>query len=241
MRWHSPDHGVVTPERFIPILEETGMIVPFGEWMLRTCCAQNVAWQKLTGRPTVISVNVSTVQIRRGRFPETVSRVLRETGMPPETLEIEVTESVLLEDVSRTIEDLRAIRDLGCLLSMDDFGTGYSSLSYLRKLPIHTLKIDKSFVDDLARLRQPVDNGPENQDTTSPEQLRQEASAQRMIGSIISLAHDLQLEVIAEGVETDAQQRTLFQSRCDLLQGYIFHRPMTADEVTEMLGRPNQP
>jgi EAL domain-containing protein (putative c-di-GMP-specific phosphodiesterase class I) len=161
--------------------------------------------------------------------------------MPPETLEIEVTESVLLEDVSRTIEDLRAIRDLGCLLSMDDFGTGYSSLSYLRKLPIHTLKIDKSFVDDLARLRQPVENDPEDTDTTSPEQLRQEASAQRMIGSIISLAHDLQLEVIAEGVETDAQQRTLFQSRCDLLQGYIFHRPMTADEVTEMLGRPNQP
>ena len=240
MRWRSPDHGMVAPERFIPILEETGMIVPFGEWMLRTCCAQNMVWQQMTGKPTVISINVSTIQIRRGRFPETVSRVLRETGMPPETLELEVTESVLLDDVSRTIEDLQAIRDLGCLLSMDDFGTGYSSLSYLRKLPIHTLKIDKSFVDDLARLLH-VSNPPrEAEHADNPEQRQQSLSAQRMIGSIISLAHDLQLEVVAEGVETIEQQKTLLQSSCDLLQGFIFHRPMSAEEATEVLRLPLQ-
>ncbi len=224
MRWYSPDHGIVAPERFIPILEESGMIVPFGEWMLRTCCMQNVAWQRLTGRPTVISINVSTVQIRRGRFPETVSQILKDTGMSPETLEIEVTESVLLEEINNTIEDLQAIRDMGCRISMDDFGTGYSSLSYLRKLPIHTLKIDKSFVDDLAQLRLEAGN-----------------AAKRMIGSIISLAHDLELDVVAEGVETSAQQQTLFKSRCDLLQGYVFHRPMSAEEVALMLAPPGNP
>jgi diguanylate cyclase (GGDEF)-like protein len=215
MRWDSPDHGHVSPERFIPILEETGLIVPFGEWMLQTCCRQNVAWQRLTGVPTIMSVNVSTVQFRRGRFPDTVRRVLAETGMPAETLEIEVTESVLLDDLDGTLEDLEALRTLGCRISMDDFGTGYSSLSYLRKLPLHTLKIDKSFVDDLI---------PETG-----------ADASRLIGSIVALAHDLHLEVVAEGVETTSQQQQLFDSRCDLLQGFVIHKPMRADEVGALL------
>lgn len=237
MRWDSPDHGRVSPERFIPILEETGLIVPFGEWMLQTCCRQNAAWQKEFGRQTIISVNVSTIQFRRGRFPETVRRVLRETGMSPDTLEIEVTESVLLDDLDGTLEDLEALRDMGCRISMDDFGTGYSSLSYLRKLPLHTLKIDKSFVDDL-----------------SPGCDR---DSSRLVRSIVSLAHDLNLEVVVEGVETLAQKALLtgpceagkghpacaaaegtgkgFDNRCDLLQGYVIQKPMKADEIGVLL------
>ena len=234
MRWHSPDHGQVPPEKFIPILEETGLIVPYGEWMLRTCCSQNKAWQQRTGLATVISINVSTVQIRRGYFPETVRRVLDETGMRPETLEIEVTESVLLDEMDTALEALKAVKAMGCCISMDDFGTGYSSLSYLRKLPIHTLKIDKSFVKDLTQGLEIA-----SADAYVPQsQADGQKAASRLIGSIVSIAHDLDLDLVAEGVENESQRQSLFQNRCDLLQGFVFHRPMSAEAIGALLAGP---
>ncbi len=238
MRWVSPEHGHVSPARFIPVMEETGLIVPFGTWMLEHACRQNVVWQKETGLPLVLSVNVSPIQIRRGGFPATVRHVLEETGMPPETLELEVTESVLIENVGSVLADLHTLCNMGCRISMDDFGTGYSSLSYLRTLPIHTLKIDKSFISDIG-------SGENTRLGTAGDFLSDTVvtplkSPVQMIGSIIALAHDLHLDVVAEGVETELQRQHLTDHRIDLMQGYMFSRPLNPVEALRLLASERQ-
>ncbi|HEY8605987.1 MAG TPA: EAL domain-containing protein [Noviherbaspirillum sp.] len=207
LRWHSPQRGLVSPAQFVPLAEESGLIVDIGEWVLRSACAQNVAWQR-EGRPTIpISVNLSPRQLTRGDIVEVVRGVLDCTGLAPHFLELEITESVVMRDVDQSLETLRRLKALGVRVSIDDFGTGYSSLNYLKRFPVDTLKIDRSFVSDIA-----VD-----QDDAA------------IVKAIISLAHILNLNVVAEGVENEDQHRFLFDNGCDDVQGFHFGRPLAAD------------
>ena len=215
VRWQRPEAGLVSPLDFIPLAEETGLIVPIGEWVLRTACAQGKTWQSagVTGVP--VSVNVSARQFRHKEFTETVRAVLRDTELRPDLLEIEVTESLIMEHAETTIERLDELHAMGIRLSIDDFGTGYSSLSYLTRFPIHTLKIDRTFINNV---------------TTDP-------AHSAIASAIILLAHNLNLRVVAEGVETEAQAAFLRSHRCDAMQGYLFSRPVPERDMTSMLAR----
>jgi diguanylate cyclase (GGDEF)-like protein len=206
LRWQHPDLGLVYPSEFIPIAEETGLIVPLGEWVLRTACVQARAWQTLGLPPFTVAVNLSARQFLQQDLVDTVARILKETGVDPRSLEIEITESIAMQNADYTIVVLRDLKEMGILIAMDDFGTGYSSLSYLKKFPIDSLKIDQSFVRDI---------------TTD---LNDAAIA----NAIIVLAHSLKLNVVAEGVETAAQEAFLKEHRCDRLQGYLFSTPIPA-------------
>ena len=213
IRWRRPGIGVIPPDRFIPIAEETGLILPIGEWVLRTACAQAVAWQQEGHPPIPVAVNLSARQFQQQNVAELVRATLAETGLAPAWLELELTESVLMQDrrsIAHTLQDLKA---LGVVLSLDDFGTGYSSLSYLKDLPIDVVKIDKSFLSDV---------------TTSAEG----ASLTR---SIIAMAESLNMETVAEGVETEAQLSFLNRHRCHAMQGYYFSHPVTGAEIADML------
>ncbi|SNS98676.1 PAS domain S-box-containing protein/diguanylate cyclase (GGDEF) domain-containing protein [Noviherbaspirillum humi] len=208
LRWQLQSSEIISPAQFIPVAEESGLIIPIGEWVLRQACRQNRAWQE-AGYPAMpVAVNVSAVQFRDKHFLELVSRVLQETGLDPSNLELELTESVTMQEVDTTIGLMRSIKDMGISLSIDDFGTGYSSFSYLRRLPIDTLKIDKSFVQDIA---------------TDPD-------GAAIVSAIISMAKILKQKVIAEGVETPAQYEFLRQQGCDQIQGYYFSEPLPAEE-----------
>ncbi len=213
VRWRHPDMGLITPARFIPLAEESGLILPIGEWTLHTACEHIVEWSGkgwLKGR---IGVNLAGQQLQRPDFLDTVSRILRETACPTEHLLLEVTEGYVMEPTGRSVRLLEALRDLGLLLAIDDFGTGYSSLSYLKKLPIHKLKIDQSFVRDISR----------------------DADNQAISRAIISMGHSLGMAVIAEGVENWAQYNFLKESGCDEVQGYLHGKPMPADEFGRLL------
>lgn len=213
LRWQNPRLGLVSPERFIPIAEETGLIIPIGEWVLRSACAQNRTWQA-TGLPPVrVSVNLSARQFQHKNLVEMVDQVLVETGLDAAYLELEVTESMLIDDVERAIKTLQQLHDRGIALSLDDFGTGYSSMSYLRRFPIDTLKIDRSFVREVA---------------SNPD----DAAIAR---AIIALAHSLQLNITAEGVETQEQLNYLETHGCHEVQGYYFSRPVAADALANLL------
>ena len=213
IRWQHPELGMVPPVRFIGLAEENGLIVPIGAWVIRTACLQNKAWQ-LHGLGNLrISVNLSARQFAQEDLVESIASSLREAGLAPEYLEIELTESLVMADVDRAIGILRELKALGVQLSIDDFGTGYSSLSYLKRFPIDVLKIDRSFVNDI---------------TIDPDDAA-------IVASIVSLAHSLRLQVIAEGVETEAQLTYLREHDCDQIQGYFFSRPVTADALTVML------
>jgi diguanylate cyclase (GGDEF)-like protein/PAS domain S-box-containing protein len=217
LRWEHPTLGMVLPSRFIPIAEESGLIVPIGEWVLREACSRTAAWHR-AGHPNLsISVNVSAVQFRRGNLLETVCRVLQETGLDPTALVLEITESLLLQNAADASVNLSELRKLGVGIAIDDFGTGYSSLSYLHKLPVTRLKIDQSFVSAIGV--QPVD-GCED----AP-----------IIRTIIALARNLGLDVVAEGVETTAQLELLKSLHCDAFQGFLLHRPLTADAADDLL------
>jgi diguanylate cyclase (GGDEF)-like protein len=206
VRWQHPERGLVPPVDFIPLAEDTGLIVPIGAWVLREAARQAVAWSREAGRPIGMAVNLSPRQLVDDEVVATVAAVLTETGLLPAQLTLEVTESVLVQDVDRVVDRLRALRTLGVRIAIDDFGTGYSSLSYLRRLPADTIKIDRSFVTDLA----------------------QDGASRTLVSSIIELARSLQLDVVAEGVE-DAAQRTVLQSlQCSHAQGYLFARPQPA-------------
>ncbi|MFD2372150.1 EAL domain-containing protein [Brevibacillus sp. GCM10020057] len=208
IRWKHPEWGFVLPELFIPLAEETGLIVPIGEWVLKTACAQNKAWQDAGFDPVVMSVNLSQRQITHGNLVETVKRALEETGLSPQYLCLEITES-MTKDVNRTLETLGELKELGVKISMDDFGKGYSSLFYLKQLPIDTLKIDKSFI----------------RYCTTDE------SDAMIVKMIISMAHQLNLSVIAEGVTSRNQLVFLQQHLCNEAQGFIFSKPLPADEL----------
>ncbi len=213
VRWEHPERGTVFPAEFIPYAEETGLIVPIGEWVLRTACAQNKAWQDAGFPPLRVTVNLSARQFQQKDLVETVDRILKETGLDPRWLELEITETVAMQDVEHTISTLRELRDLGVRIAIDDFGTGYSSFNYLKYFPNHTLKIDKSFVRD-------VTEGREDAAITK---------------AIIALAQNLNLKVIAEGVETEEQLAFLKRQQCNEIQGYLFSRPLPAEEFTRML------
>ncbi len=213
LRWRAADGKLVPPNDFIPVAEESGLIVPIGEWVLAAACRQTLAWQE-TGYPALrMSVNLSPVQFKRNNLIETVTAALRESGLPPHALELEITESLLMDNDRAALDALEWLRELGVRVSVDDFGTGYSSLNYLKRLPVDTLKIDRSFIDDI----------PHNSDDVA------------IARSIISLGHHLNLNIVAEGVETAAQAEFLLAHGCDEVQGFYFSRPVPAEEFETLL------
>ena len=217
VRWLHPEWGLVRPARFIPIAEETGLIVQLGEWVIHEACRQTHAWLHAGLKPGIVSVNLSARQFRAEGLVRAVSRILQETGLDPASLEMELTESMVMHNVEAAIATLQGLKSLGVGLSVDDFGTGYSSLSYLKDLPIDVLKIDRSFVRDIG-------TGAEAEDGI-------------LAAAIVSLAHALHLKVIAEGVETDAQLHFLKRYGCDQVQGFLYGEPVPAEQFSELLTR----
>ncbi len=213
IRWQHPELGLVAPDRFIRIAEHSGLIVPIGAWVLRTACAQARKWQDEGICAMPVAVNVSAVQFRQPGFQEFIGSILSETGLPPQYLELELTESLLLCYADMTATVLTELKGMGLKLSIDDFGTGYSSLSYLKQFPFDKLKIDRSFIRDVAL----------NSDDAA------------IATAIVRMAQSLGLKVIAEGVENEAQMSFLRVLRCDEIQGYYFSKPLTADEVSAKL------
>ncbi|HEX6177539.1 MAG TPA: EAL domain-containing protein, partial [Thermoanaerobaculia bacterium] len=213
LRWRHPELGNLSPAEFVPMAEETGLIVPLTRWVLRSACAQMKRWHSDGIALESISVNVSARRFNDANLPAMITDVLRSTGLEGKYLTIELTESVMMENAEATISTLQQLKDLGIRISIDDFGTGYSSLSYLKRLPIDALKIDKSFVRDI-----PADG---------------DDAAIAML--IISMAHDLKLSVVAEGVETEEQRHFLETKQCDVMQGYLFSAPLAAPDVEKLL------
>jgi diguanylate cyclase (GGDEF)-like protein len=213
VRWQHPERGLVAPTEFISVAEETGLIVPVGEWVLRVTCIENRAWQEADLPQLRAAVNLSARQFQRRDIVETVTRVLEETGLGPQWLQLEITEGTVIEDVDFAIKTLRELKEMGIQIAIDDFGTGHSALSYLRLFPIDVVKIDRSFVRDL---------------TLDPDDAA-------IATSIIAMAHSLKLEVIAEGVETEEQLAFLQRERCDQMQGYLFSKPVPSEEFETML------
>jgi diguanylate cyclase (GGDEF)-like protein/PAS domain S-box-containing protein len=214
LRWQPPGKPMLAPNNFISIAEETGLIVPIGEWVLRAACAQHVAWKDAGFHAGRMAVNLSARQFKQQELDKTISRILQETGCSAACLELEITESVIMEKPETATETLQKLSNMGVQLSIDDFGTGYSSLSYLKRFPIHSLKIDQSFVRDI---------------TT-------DADDAAIAKAVIALAHSMKLTVIAEGVETVEQLNFLREQQCDHMQGYYFSRPLAPAQLLEFLG-----
>ena len=215
LRWYPRGKSVVMPADFISIAEETGLIVPIGEWVLYTACAQHVAWKSSGISDIRMSVNLSVRQFKQKNLHQVVAKVLEETGCRATSLELEITESMVMENPEVAAETLRKLSNMGVRLSIDDFGTGYSSLSYLKRFPINSLKIDQSFVREI---------------TT-------DASDAAIAKAIIALAHSMKLKVVAEGVETDEQLKFLHEQRCDQMQGFYLSRPLPSVQIHALLGR----
>jgi diguanylate cyclase len=215
VRWQHPQRGFVSPGKFIPFAEETGLIEPLGKIVLETACREAVKWQPKNGEPIVVAVNLSAIQFRNPNLVEEVHETLLRTGLPPQALELEITESAVLGDVNATIATLEQLKALGIRLAIDDFGTGYSNLGHLRKFPVDVLKIDQSFVRGMTGA---LDDTP-------------------LVEAVISLAKALELHVVAEGVETAQQMEQLKDLGCDLGQGYYFAKPLPNGAISEMLGQ----
>lgn len=213
VRWQHPKFGLVAPDKFIPLAEETGLIVPIGEWVLKTACAQNKAWQDAGLPPLRVAVNLSVRQFQQPLLLNIVSQTLQETGLSPQFLDLEITETIAMHNVELTKAILSELHQMGVYLSIDDFGTGYCSLGYLKQFPLHTLKIDKSFVRDLA---------------TDPQNAG-------IINAIMMLGRGFNLRVIAEGVETEAEKDCLRSFQCEEMQGYLSSPPLPAEEATKLL------
>jgi diguanylate cyclase (GGDEF)-like protein len=218
LRWTDPELGPVSPGEFIPIAEDTGLIVTIGEWVIRTACSQASLWQEAGYEPLRMAVNVSGLQLMEDGFPAVVARALQESGLDPEHLEIEITESTIIQSHGATADALERLNGMGVRLALDDFGTGYSSLAYLRRFPINRLKIDRSFVSEL----------PDNTDDAA------------LTAAIVTMAHALRLTVVAEGVETVDQANHLRSIGCDHLQGYLFSRPIPAADFRQLLEQAKQ-
>jgi diguanylate cyclase (GGDEF)-like protein/PAS domain S-box-containing protein len=219
LRWQHARRGSVSAAKLIPVAEETGLILPIGEWVLRTACKQNREWQRMGFPPMRVAVNFSGRQLKQSKIVDTVLGILEETGLDPGSLEIELTETVMMEDVDGTIETLQELKRQGIQISIDDFGTGYSSLNYLRKFPIDKLKIDQSFVKDI-----------------SSSEYEQE-----IIKAVLAVAHSRDLKVIAEGVETGEQLKFLRQHGCDQVQGFYVCPPISVDRFTRLLQQRSAP
>jgi EAL domain-containing protein (putative c-di-GMP-specific phosphodiesterase class I) len=212
IRWQHPTLGLVAPDRFIGLAEETGLIVPIGEWVLRQACEQGRAWHDAGVDNLTIAVNISVRQFLQPDLAGVIGQVLARSGLPARCLELEITESTAMEDLEASAQILRALQDMGVRIAIDDFGTGHSSLSYLKNFPIQTLKIDRSFVKDIP--------GDPNDAA--------------IVSAAIAMAHSLGLTVIAEGVETEEQIEFLRDRACDAFQGYLISQPLPAHEA--MLG-----
>jgi EAL domain-containing protein (putative c-di-GMP-specific phosphodiesterase class I) len=213
VRWHSPELGLVPPAQFIPLMEETGLIVEAGRWALRRAIADRRRWTEAGLQAPRIAINVSTVELRKQDFVQVFAHALGMRTDEDHGIDIEVTESIIMEDVAANIAKLLAIRELGVDVAIDDFGTGYSSLAYLARLPVQMLKIDRTFVSAML----------------------DDASAMTLVSTMISLARSLKLTVVAEGVEQEEQARMLRLLRCDQMQGYLFDKPLTFEEMSERL------
>lgn len=216
VRWHHPQWGMVPPSEFIGLAEETGLIAPMGEFVLRQACWQACEWQRQGLAPIRVSVNLSVHQLRQGKLVSLVRQVLDESGLEPHLLELELTESQLLDSVEHIIATFRQLHELGVKLAIDDFGTGYSSLSYLKRFPVDYVKIDQTFVRGLT-------------------EGSQDAAITR---AIIVMAHSLALKVVAEGVETQEQLAFLREQGCDEVQGYLISRPVAAANLMSLLSMP---
>jgi diguanylate cyclase len=212
IRWMSPERGLVPPLEFIPLLEETGLILEVGEWALRQAVRDHAYWLEQGPRAPRVAVNVSAIQLRRPNFVGIVEEAIRQ-GAKPHGLDLEITESFLMEELPSNIEKIKALRELGVSVAIDDFGTGYSSLGYLAKLPVQSLKIDRSFI--ITMLKEP--------------------GTMTLVSTIISLARSLRLVVVAEGVDSEDQANYLRLARCDEMQGYLISKPVTRDKITALL------
>ncbi|MCL2690472.1 MAG: EAL domain-containing protein [Chitinispirillia bacterium] len=217
IRWKHPEMGMISPAQFIPVAEATGLIIPIGEWVLRNACEHAVEWQK-DHKPLVISVNLSARQFQQQDLVSIVKNVLDETGLEAKYLELEITESLGMKNPEQTLKTLTDLKAMGIKIAIDDFGTGYSSLSYLKRFPIDTLKIDRSFVMDMI----------------------EDQSDAHIVKTIITLAHSLDLSVIAEGVEKEAQAQYLLENGCEKMQGYLFSPPVSAAEFLKLLNTQNK-
>ncbi|NRR31337.1 EAL domain-containing protein [Oxalobacteraceae bacterium] len=213
VRWRHPERGIVSPTEFIPLAEETGLIVPIGEWVLRTACNQARAWQQVSQRQLRMAVNLSARQFKDENLTQIVLSALHDTGLEPRLLELELTEGTLMDDARATMATLEQLRGIGVRLSIDDFGTGYSSMNYLKRFDVRALKIDKSFISGLP----------------------QDSENAAITRAIIAMAHGLKMVVVAEGVETDEQLLLLEQYGCDMVQGYYLGHPSPQETITQML------
>ena len=213
IRWEHPELGRVAPDNFIPLAEETGEIIPIGKWVLYKACQQNKLWHDAGLTSMVMSVNLSLRQFCQQEFADIVSEVLKETGLQPQYLELEITES-MIADIPDTFDMLTRLKGLGVLISIDDFGKGYSSLNYLKEFPVDSLKIDKSFVLDLSH----------------------NTKDQAIVKTIISLAHNLGMSVVAEGIESENHFHFLKQHKCNEGQGFLFSRPVPPEELMSKFG-----
>lgn len=212
LRWKPAGEDMVLPTHIIPVAEESGLIIPVGEWVLRAACMQNRAWQNAGYAPVMMSVNLSNRQFDQENLSEVVTRCLREAGLEPHYLELEITESAIMQNPDEAITTMHKLKDMGVKISIDDFGTGYSSLNYLRRIPLDFLKIDRTFVSDIL-----------------------DPSNQAIIRAIIALAHSLRLTVVAEGVETMEQLTSLREWGCDEVQGFLISRPIPADKAARLI------
>jgi diguanylate cyclase (GGDEF)-like protein len=213
IRWKHPEFGMVSPDEFIPIAESSSLIIPIGAWVIQHACAQLAEWHKMGHEQFQVAVNLSAVQLKQPGILATIEAGIREHNIPPANLVLEITETAVIDDIERSIEVLNDLHTLGVSIAMDDFGTGYSSLNYLKRLPLHQIKIDKSFIDDVGKY--PKDD--------------------MIIQSIIQLAHNLNLRVVAEGVETYSQHEFLMGLRCQEGQGYFYSPPMRSQEFQELI------
>jgi EAL domain-containing protein (putative c-di-GMP-specific phosphodiesterase class I) len=213
IRWQHPDRGLVSPAQFIPIAEDSGLIVPISQWVLREACRQAMTWRDADLPPLSMAVNISALEFRDKGFLEGIRAVLHETQLEPRYLELEITEGILMHDVESTVSVFQTLKDMGVRLAIDDFGTGYSSLSYLRRFPVDALKIDQSFVRDIGT----------------------DVNAAALVSTIISMGRSLKLRVIAEGVETQEQLDFLQTHQCEEGQGFYFSRAVAADAFATLL------
>jgi EAL domain-containing protein (putative c-di-GMP-specific phosphodiesterase class I) len=211
-RWHCPKRGMVPPSEFIPLAEESSLILSLGEWVLREACREAASWE----RPLSIAVNVSPIQFRHGDLQRLIHSILLETGLAPHRLELEITEGVLIDDFTRAIAMLRRIKAMGVRIAMDDFGTGYSSLSYLQKFPFDKIKIDRSFISDIGTSQHSV----------------------AIVHAVIGIGRSLKIPIIAEGVETKAQHDFLAKEGCNEVQGYLTGKPLDISGYADVVGRP---
>lgn len=213
IRWKSPIYGVVPPDNFIKLAEETGLIIEIGKWVLETACNFIKSIHDKGENELEISVNISVIQLSEDNFVSTIMEVIENTGIQPKHLNLEITESILMESIETNIKKFEELQEKGISISLDDFGKGYSSLTYLKEIPIDVLKIDKAFIDELIEKEEDKD----------------------IIGAIITLAHKLGMVVVAEGVETKEQYDYLMKNQCDIAQGYFISKPISAEAIIKLL------